>query len=83
MENMTKILVVVKGGVVESVYCNDISAETTLIDYDNIEYGPELNVIEEANFNTEALTVSALKENIEEANKIIRKNIDNFVEQRR
>jgi hypothetical protein len=80
---MTKILVVVEGGIMQGIYCTDSNAEVTYIDWDNIKEGPELELVEQNNYPVDYLDEMVLEEKLEEANDVVRENIENDVEQRR
>lgn len=78
-----KILVVVQGGLMRGIYCTDPEAQVTYIDWDNIKDGQELEFVEENNYPPEYLDGMILLEKLEEVNKVIQKNIEDDVEQRR
>jgi hypothetical protein len=79
----TKILIDVQGGVVQAVFSNNPDVEITLIDWDNIKDGPELELVEQNNYPVDYLDEIVLEEKLEEANDVIRENIENYVEQKR
>jgi hypothetical protein len=80
---MTKILVVVEGSIMQGIYCTDANAEVTYLDWDNIKEGPELELVEQNNYPVDYLDEMVLQEKLEEANDVIKQNIENDVEQRR
>jgi hypothetical protein len=79
----TKIVVVIEGGLVQGIYCTDPKTEATLIDWDNIKEGQELELQEPNNYLVEYLDDMVLLEKMEEVNNVIKKNIEYDVEQRR
>lgn len=79
----TKILVVVRGGLVEDVYCDSDDCTVTLLDWDNIHDCGETTPIEEDNFGKTFLDDNVFKNVLEVANDKIQENIENDIEQRR
>lgn len=77
-----KILIDVQGGVVQAVFSNNPDIEVCLIDWDSIGDG-DTGLITSDNYGVMTVTNQELDKKMEEANALVRENIEMDIEQRR
>lgn len=80
-----KIIVDIQGWMVQAVFSTDPNIEVTVIDWDNIKNDdgyPEMEYINQGDYSVDVVTEQEIEEKIAEANKFIKKNIEEDLERR-